>query len=228
MNLPCQCHAIDGLYFLLPYGQTAGMVLKWFKDMFGQVEIQEAERNGLDSYDLLVQLAEKIPAGSEGLIMLPHLMGTGSPEFNPDAKGVWAGITMGMHKGHFVRAIIESVSFMIRRNLEVMNDKGIHVKVIHIQGGASKSNLWNQILADVTGLPVVTLKNSENSVMGACMLASVGMGIFRDIESACQTSVKKQRVFRPEPSNHLLYGKVYSKYIHLYASLEKFWDLSNT
>lgn len=228
MNLPCQCHALDGLYFLLPYGQTAGMVLKWFKDMFGQVEIQEAERNGLDSYDLLINLAEEVPAGSEGLIMLPHLMGTGSPEFNPDVKGVWAGITMGMHKGHFVRAIIESVSFMIRRNLEVMNDKGIHVKVIHIQGGASKSKLWNQILADVTGLPVVTLKNGENSVMGACLLASVGTGIFRDIESACQTSVKKLRVFQPDPSNYLLYGKVYSKYIHLYASLEKFWDLSNT
>ena len=227
LRLPCHCHSVDGLYFLQPYGQTAGMVLKWFRDSFCQVEIMEAERDGLDSYDLLIRQAEKVPAGAEGLIMLPHLMGTGSPEFNPDAKGVWAGITMGMHKGHFVRAIIESVSLMIRRNIEAMNDKGIQVKVIHILGGASKSELWNQILADVTGLPVVTLKNSENSVMGACLLASVGTGIFRDIESACQTSVEKQRVFRPEPSNHLLYGKAYSKYIHLYASLEKFWDLSN-
>ncbi len=225
LNLPCQCHAIDGLYFLLPYGQTAGIVLKWFRDIFGQSEVQEAELNDLDSYDLMIQQAEKVPAGSDGLLMLPHLMGTGSPEFNPNARGVFAGITMGMHKGHFVRAIIESVSLMIRHNLEVMNDKGIEVKVIHILGGASKNNLWNQILADVTGLPVVTLMNTENSVMGACLLASIGIGVYKDIESACHASVKINSRFEPNLLNHELYNGVYKKYVHLYASLEDYWKM---
>ena len=227
LNLPCQCHAIDGLYFLLPYGQTAGMVLKWFKDMFGQYENQEAERNGQDSYDLLIRQAEKVPAGSEGLVMLPHLMGTGSPEFNPHVKGVFAGITMGMHKGHFVRAIIEAVSLMVRHNLEVMKQKGISVKVIHLLGGVSKSNLWNQVLADVTGLPVINLVNTENSVMGACLLASTGIGNFDNMESACRASVKTNSRFEPNPSNHELYNRAYDKYVHLYASLENYWKLSN-
>lgn len=227
MNLPCQCHAIDGLYFLLPYEPTAGMVLKWFKDIFGQTEMQEAERNGEDAYDLLTRYAEKVPAGSDGLIVLPYLAGTGSPEFNPKVKGVFAGITMGMHKGHFVRAIIESVSLMIRHNLEAMRNKGIDVKVIHILGGASKSNLWNQVLADVTGLSVITLRNAENSVMGACLLAAVGTGVFGDIKTACRASVKTNSRFDPDMSKRRLYNDMYAKYVNLYRSLESYWNFSD-
>ena len=223
LNLPCQCHAINGLYFLHAYGPTAGMVLRWFKDEFGQQEIMEAEENNVDVYDLLVQQAEKIPAGSDGLVMLPHLMGTGSPEFNSKARGVFAGITLGMHKGHFIRAIIESVSLMIRHNLEVMRNNGIDVNVIHVLGGASKSNLWNQVLADATGLPVITLQNTENAVMGACLLAAVGTGVFEDLETACRTFVGTDRQFDPHPSNHALYNTLYKKYVSLCRSLEDYW-----
>jgi len=226
MNLPCQCHAIEGLYFLHAYGPTAGMILKWFKDEFGQLEIQEAESNNSDVYDLLMREAEKVPAGSDGLLMLPHLMGTGSPEFNSKAKGVYVGITLGMNKGHFVRAIIESVSLMIHHNLEVMKRNGIDVKVIHVLGGASKSNLWNQVLADVTGLPVVTLQNTENAVMGACLLAAVGTGVFENLETACQTFVKTKTHFDPDFQNHGIYNKVYKKYAYLYESLEDYWKLT--
>ena len=178
LAIPCQCHAVRGLYFLLPYGQTAGMVLKWFKDSFCQSESMQAEQNNQDVYDLLSQQAEKIPAGSEGLLILPHLMGSASPDYNPKASGVFTGIRLGMNKGHFIRAIMESVSLMIHHNLESLRAKGININVIHILGGASKSRLWNQILADVTGLPVVTLSDSENAVAGACVLAQVGVGNF--------------------------------------------------
>ena len=226
MNLPCQCHAVDGMYFLLPYEPTAGMALKWFKDTFGQTEIQEAERNGKDVYDLLTQYAGNVPVGSDGLMMLPYFAGTGPPEFNPNVKGVFAGITMGMQKGHFVRAIIECVSLMIRHHLEFMKNKGIDVKVIHIIGGASKSALWNQTLADITGLPVLTLQNAENSVMGACLLAAVGTGVFADIETACQASVKTDARYEPDMSNCRLYDDVYGKFVNLYHSLENYWNLS--
>ena len=222
--LPCQCHAIEGLYFLHAYGPTAGMVLKWFKDEFGQLETLEAESSNADVYDLLMQEASNVPAGADGLLVLPHLSGTGSPEYNAKAKGVFAGITLGMNKGHFVRAIIESVSLMIRHNLEVMKSNGIDVKVIHVLGGASKSALWNQVLADVTGLPVVTLQNAENAVMGACLLAAVGVGMFDNLETACQTFVKTNTQFDPDESNHEIYNNVYKKYVSLYESLESYWN----
>jgi xylulokinase len=223
VKLPCQCHAVNGLYFLLPYGQTAGLVLKWFKDEFCRMEIEEALRKGLDPYNLIVKQAEKIPPGADGLIMLPHLMGTGSPEFNPKVKGVFAGITMSMNKGYFIRAIIESVSLMIHNNLEIMRKKGINVRVIHVLGGGSKSNLWNQILADVTGLPLVTLLNTDNAATGAGLLAGVGTGIFKDLKNACETSIKTHSRFVPDMANHKIYDQVFRKYLHLYESLENYW-----
>ncbi len=223
IQLPCQCHSIEGLYFLLPYGQTAGMVLKWFRDEFCKHEIEEAGKNKKDAFDLMIEQAEKIAPGSEGLLMLPHLMGTGSPEFNPNATGVFAGIKLGMGKGHFIRAIIESVSLMIFHNLETMRLKGIKMNVIHVLGGASKSSFWNQVLADVTGLPVVALENSENAVTGACLLAGVGTGIFEDLESACRTSVETGSQFNPNGKDHELYKTIYKKYVKLYGSLEGFW-----
>ncbi len=225
LKLPCQCHAINGLYFLLPYGQTAGMVLKWFKDEFCQPEIEEATRKKQDPYDLLVSQAEKIAPGADGLVMLPHLMGAGSPEFNPDAKGAFAGIKMGMGKGHFARAIIESVSLMVRHNLETMDEKGIVIKDVHFLGGASKNSLWSQVLADVTGLPVVTLSNAENSAMGACLLAGTGTGLFQNIKTACSTSVKIRSRFEPDRKKHGLYNDIYKKYLYLCSSLEGFWNL---
>jgi xylulokinase len=223
LKIPCQCHAIDGLYFLQPYAQTAGMVLKWFKDEFCAEEIEKARQNQQDPYDLMIWQAANVQPGADGLIMLPHLMGTGSPEFNPKATGVFAGIRMGMGKGHFIRAIIESVSLMIQHNLEFMKKKGIAVNVIHALGGASGSNLWNQVLADVTGLPVVTLRQTENASIGACLLAGTGTGIFKDLKTACQTSIKTQSMYKPNMSNHQLYKKMYYRYQLLYESLENYW-----
>ncbi|RIH66932.1 hypothetical protein D1164_00425 [Mariniphaga sediminis] len=224
-QLPCQCHAVDGLYFLQPYAQTAGMVLKWFKDEFCTPEMEEAGQTGKDVYDLLTGQAEKVAPGVHGLLMLPHLMGTGSPEFNPKATGVFFGIKMGMGKGHFIRAIIEAVCLMIRHNLETMKGRGIHVSTLHALGGASGNRFWNQVLADITGLPVVTPENTETSVTGACLLAGIGTGIFKDLEMACKISVKPGFAFEPIMENHTLYNRHYKRYVKLYESLENFWDL---
>jgi xylulokinase len=223
LKLPCQCHAVDGLYFLLPYGQTAGMVLRWFRDEFCGTELRKSQKKGLDAYDLMVEKAEKIPPGADGLIMLPHLMGAGSPEFNPEAKGVFAGIKMGMTKAHFTRAILESVVCMIHRNIQIMKDQGIIIRDIHVLGGGSKSKLWVQILADMTGIPVQTLMISDNAATGAALLAGVGTGLFADLETACLISVKSQTQVLPDPLMKEQYCIVYEKYLKLYESLEKFW-----
>jgi xylulokinase len=223
MKLPCQCHAVNGLYFLLPYGQTAGLVLKWFRDEFCREEIRLAEQQKTDPYELIDGLAEKINPGSDGLIMLPHLMGAGSPEFNPTAKGVFAGITLGMSKGHFIRAILESIVYMINRNLHILRQKEIFIRNIHMLGGGSRSNLWNHILSDMSGLPVITLTNTDNAALGAAILAGVGIGIFKDLKTGCQAAVKTRALFTPDPVNTEKYSRNYGKYLQLYELLEKFW-----
>lgn len=223
LTLSCQCHAIPGLYFLLPYSQTAGLVLKWFKDEFCNEEVNIARQINADAYSIIVEQALQVPPGAEGLTMLPHLMGTGSPEFNPKVKGVFAGITLGMKKGHFVRAILEAVVTSIERNLDMMKQNGILIKEIHVLGGGSKNALWNQILADMTGIRVVTMSQHENASIGAAILAGLGTGVFKDLTIACNSCNRIAKEFEPNPGNYESYRVVYERYIKLYQTMEHYW-----
>lgn len=225
INLPCQCHAIPGKYFLLPYGQTAGMVLKWFRNEFCKGEVETAKASHLDAYDLITEDAQKVSPGADGLIMLPHLSGTGSPEFNPEVRGVFAGVTLEMHKGHFVRAILESVACMIKRNLKVLEGNGLEVKEIRALGGGAKSLLWNQIKADLLGIPVFTLDAEETPSLGAAILAGVACGVFNDVEDGCQKMVVAREKFNPNKNLEMEYKIVFRKYEGLYASLENYWKI---
>jgi xylulokinase len=222
LNLPCQCHAVPGKYFLLPYGQTAGMVLKWFRDEFFVQEKENALRENKNPYDLMTALAEKVPAGSEGLTMLPHLMGAGSPEFDVHVKGVFAGITPQMGKGHFIRAIMESVACMIKKNLDSLQNHGIAVTEIRALGGGAESDLWNQIKADMTGIPFVTLQSHETACLGAAILAGIGCGLFHDFQDG-EKMVQLKNKYMPDGTHHAKYQEVYEKYIKLYDHLKDYW-----
>lgn len=219
LRLPCQCHAVPGKYLMLPYGQTAGLVLKWFKETFGSLEAE----NG-DSYARLDVLAESIPAGSDGLVVLPHFMGAGSPEFNEKARGVFCGVTLSMGKGHFVRAILESVACMIEMNLESLRKMGVHVQEVRSLGGGARSRLWNQIKADCTGLQLATSISAEPTSLGAAILAGVGCGEFGDIEEACRVMVRVPNVVNPNPDMTTTYRTVVARYKKLYLSLTSYWN----
>ncbi len=223
-RLSCQCHSVPGKYFLLPYVQTAGLLLKWFKDNFCQSETALSEQTNIDVFDLLTELAAKIPPGAEGLTVLPHFMGAGSPYFNQKVKGVFAGMTIGMGKGHFVRSIMEAVSAEIHHNLETLIKKDIVIREIRLLGGGSKSPLWCQIIANMTGLNVSTMSCSENASLGAAILAGVGTGIFRSIDHGCKLSIELKTVYKPDPDEFKLYGEVYGRYLKLYNSLEGYWQ----
>ncbi len=223
LNLPCQCHAVPGKYILQPYGQTAGMVLKWFRDEFFVQEKENALRENKNPYDLMTALAEKVPAGSEGLTMLPHMMGAGSPEFDVHVKAVFAGISPQMGKGHFIRAIMESVACMIKNNIDSMKKHGIELAEIRALGGGAESDLWNQIKADMTGIPFVTLQTRETACLGAAILAGIGCELFYDFRDGCEKLVRLNKRYLPDSSNHAIYQKVFEKYIKLYDHLKDYW-----
>jgi len=223
LNLPCQCHAVPGKYLLLPYGQTAGLVLKWFRDVFCAEEKLEAEKSGKKVYDVITGLAQAVPAGAGGLVMLPHLMGAGPPEFDVHIKGVFAGITPEMKKGHFVRAILEAIASMINRNLETLTSHNIPVNEIRAIGGGAESDLWNQIKADLTGVPYITTQSAETACLGAAILAGVGSGLIPGIEDGCRKLVKQKKAFMPDQDNHEAYQKVYDRYVKLYDRMKGYW-----
>lgn len=219
-RMPCHSHAVPGKYFLQPWCETAGSVLKWYRDNFGKQETAEAKRKGKDAYDLLMAQASKIPPGSEGLIMLPHFMGASSPEFNPNAKGALLGLSLRHGRGHVVRAIIESVAYMLRRNVELLEELGVDVKEVRSTGGGARSRLWSQVKADVLQKPVVTVNTEETAALGAALLAGVATSTFTSLEKAVQSMVSVKERFSPSECNRKIYDEGYGKNVKLYSSLE--------
>lgn len=216
---PVYVHSAPGRYLYCPVCPTGGMALTWFRDRFGEPELTRAAAEGRDAYDLLTELAGTVPPGSEGLTMLPHLQGAFSPEYEPRARGVFSGFTLGHEKGHFVRAILESVAFMLRRNLELLAVAGASAAEVHSHGGGARSALWCQIKADVTGLPVVTLGGTEAAIRGDAMLAGVASGAFRDLDEASRAMIVRRDEFLPDAATMTTYDVAYRRYLELFDAL---------
>lgn len=210
--ITCQNSAVPGRYMVMLFSQTAGMVLKWFTKSFYP---------GIaDAFLLADREAETVPPGCDGLVMLPHLSGAGNPEFDPNAKGVFYGVTLGHGRGHFARAILEAVAFMLRRNLEQIEALDIPCDTILSMGGGSKSPLWNQIKADATGKTICPVQTSETACVGAAMLAAVGAGLYPDLDSAVAGLGKTATVFAPDAQPKAAYDRAYRDYLQLYQYLK--------
>jgi xylulokinase len=224
-RVPCHCHALKNKYFIQPWCPTAGVLLKWYKDNFGLAEIEAAKNMNVDPFDLLTFEAQSIPAGSEGLVLLPHFEGAASPEFNPNAKGVLFGLKLRHGRSHIIRAILESVAYMVRRNLDLLTELGVNIKELRLTGGGAKSSLWNQIKADVLQKPLLTLQNEETGALGAAILAGLACNIFNSIEEASKSMVSIKEKMIPNGDNRLIYDKMYEIYIKLYSNLENIFKL---
>jgi sugar (pentulose or hexulose) kinase len=216
---PVYVHSAADRYLYCPVCPTGGMALTWFRDQFGAEEVARAALEGRSAYDLLTALAAGVEPGAEGLTMLPHLMGAFSPEYEPEASGVFYGFTLHHGKPHFVRAVLEAVAFMLRRNLELLAGAGAQATQIRSHGGGSRSALWNQIKADACGLPVVTLEGDDAAVRGDAMIAGVMAGIFPDMSAACSAMVVAKDRYEPDPATRTAYDDAYGRYLRLFDAL---------
>jgi xylulokinase len=216
---PVYVHSAPHRYLYCPVCPTGGLALTWFRDQFGADLVARAERDGSSAYDLLTELAAGVAPGADGLTMLPHLMGAFSPEYEPEARGAFYGFTLHHGRPHFVRAVLEAVAFMLRRNLELLAGAGASATEIRSHGGGSRSPLWNQIKADACGLPVVTLEGDAAAVRGDAMIAGVAAGVFPDLEAACSAMVVVQDRYEPDPTTRAAYDEAYGRYIRLFDAL---------
>jgi D-xylulose kinase len=223
-RMPVHYFVIPDTYMFHTF-TTGGMALRWFRDCFCNDEINVAKLANVSSYFLMDKEAENIPPGSDGLVMLPHLQGAMAPEANPNAKGVFFGITLAHTKAHFARSIMEAIACAIMRNIEVLEDLGVKVTEIRALGGGARSRVWNKIIADVTGRPVITTNHDEDAAcMGAAMLAGKAIRVYKDLEEAAEKVVKVRERFEPN-LNNLIYQKVYAKYKKLYESLLEIFEM---
>jgi len=217
-RMPIHYHGIPDTYMAHTF-TTGGMVLRWFRDNFCKEEIKTAQKLGIDSYDLIGKEVEKIPPGCEGLVMLPHLQGAMAPEANPKAKGVFYGFTLKHTKAHFARAIMEAIACIVRRNIDVLEELKIPVNEIRVLGGGARSDIWNQIKADIIRKTILRTENEEAACLGAAILAGKAVGIYDSVKDASNNMVKIKKKFKPKKENLEVYKETYKKYVKLYDDL---------
>lgn len=212
-------HLDPGLYSPNGTMHNAGSSLEWAKEALGALELRVSEWLGLNPYDLLEKEAERVPAGAEGLIFLPYLMGERSPNWNPDARGVFLGITRKHTKAHLLRAVYEGVAFNLRTIFQALGELGVELQELRVIGGGAKSRLWTQILADVLGRPLtVTAAPQEATALGAAMAGAVGAGLLRNFREAADRFVELSETVEPR-SVADVYEELHSVFLKAYEAL---------
>jgi len=218
------CHAVPGKWHMMGVTQGAGLSLRWFRDNFAGAELQTAFLTGGDSYDLLSKEAARAPAGSEGLLWLPYMMGERTPHLDPNAKGVLFGVTGRHQRFHVIRAIMEGVAYSLRDSFEIFKDMGVPVKQVRASGGGGRSELWRQIQADVFGREIVTINATEGPAYGVALLAGVGTGVWASVEEACAATIRVVTRQKPAKANVATYDSFYPTYRALYGALKPHFD----
>lgn len=222
------CHAVPGKWHVMGVMLSAGGSLRWFRDNLGAQEVEEAKKRNLDPYEVLVEKASAVEPGCEGLIFLPYLAGERTPHANPNAKGVFFGLTLRHQKAHLIRSILEGVAFGLRDSLEIIRDMGISVKEVRALGGGARSSLWRQMQADIMNLEMTTLNVTEGAAFGAAILAGVGTGVYDSVEEACDNLILITSRTKPIRENVKVYDEYYKVYRSLYPALiEDFDNVSN-
>jgi xylulokinase len=192
--------------FALAFAKTAGVVLEWFN----------RELSPKESLRELDQLAASVPVGSRGVVALPHFDGMISPVPDVGARGAFLNLALHHTRADLYHAILESLGFSFRENVELLQRGGFHSEVMRAIGGGAKSDCLMQMNADITGFPIERPQVTEAAVLGAAMIAAVGAGASATLEECSAAFYRRERVFLPEPRNHALYEELYHRYVELY------------
>ena len=202
-----------------------GSSLRWVRDHFGQIEQQIANRTGEDVYDLLTAQAAQSPPGSKGLIYLPYISGERTPIWDPYARAIFLGITLGHNRGDFLRAVLEGAAFAIRHVVEILEAQHLQeFNTIRIGGAAARSKVWNQIIADVTGKTVFSLESSHIEVLGAALLAGLGVGLYPNLPATLKEIVCIDNEFHPDPATQDGYSQLFAMYKELYPDIKSYYQ----
>ncbi|PJK20427.1 xylulokinase [Mycolicibacterium goodii] len=219
-QVPCFAAAVPGKYLLHNFS-TGGMVMRWYRDQFCSAERQIEELCDINAYALIDREVQSVDAGCDGLVVLPHLQGSGPPDYDPYAKGVIFGLTLAHTKRHLSRAIMEGVTMVLRRMIDSTKQLGAEVSEVISLSGGSKSDAWCQIKADATQLPVRTLKGAESAgCRGAAILAGVAVGMWKSHAEIARRTLQFDREFKPDPGNAQTYDRLFANYVRLQNTLQ--------
>ncbi len=205
-----------GTYVLTGGMSTSGSLTKWFRDEFAHLEVQGEKGGGENAYAALARLAATSPQGANGVVVLPYFSGERTPLLDPAAKGVIFGLGLHHTRADVYRAMLESVGFGIRHNIDVMKEQGADPKRILAVGGGTHNPLWMQIVSDIAGIEQHIPAQQIGASYGDAFLAGVGVGLFSGTAEASRW-VKTGQVVRPDSAAHRRYEDHYHLYRELYT-----------
>lgn len=214
------CAAVPGEWHIMGVTQAAGLSLRWYRDNFCREEMSAAALMNKDAYELMTAEAETVPIGSDRLLYLPYLMGERTPHLDPNARGMFFGLSAVHTKKHMLRAVMEGVSYSLRDCVEICREMNINVSDMAACGGGGTSPLWRQMLADLYNCPVKTMASKEGPALGAAILAMVCAEIYPDVKTACAAVVKTNKQQQPCAENVPEYNKYYELYRKIYPSVK--------
>ena len=207
-------------YITIPTTTTGGMSIRYLRDAFGQLEVETERLLGVDAYDLLNLQAQKAPLGSDGLVVLPFLMGERTPIWDVHARGCIFGLSLNHTKGHLIRATMEGVAYAMYDSFRLIQQAGMKVNLpIVMHEGGAKSPLWRQIITDVFNTPTVLTRRRTGAPFGDAVLAGVATGVFKDY-SMCKDWAEYVDRMDPALDNHERYMEYFALYKQLYAHVK--------
>ena len=209
-------HVVPDLFVAMTLNHSGGLSLRWFRDTFGEKEMQIAKEQGKDAFNLILQNAQE---GPTDLFVLPHFSGSGTPILDTHSRGAIIGLTFGATKTDVAKAILEGLSFELKTNIDLLRSSGIAIDHIHAVGGGAKSALWLQIKADICDVQLRVPRITEAACLGAAILAGVGAGVYADF-SAVREILEFDASYDPEPVRRKHYAQRYKMYQSIYPALK--------
>lgn len=200
--------------------ESTGASLRWFRDAFPDPDV------GQRGYLALMEQAEGIAQGAEGLLFMPFVDGARrAPRYIDGATGSFHGIVSGHTRAHFVRAILEGIAFQYPRTLELIAPDRPRTQPIAMVDAETRGGVWNQIKADVTGVPISTPQIFESAALGAAILAGQAAGTFADARRAVDGVVRPARVYEPDPERHSRYLEIYERWELIYKAVSQTYNV---
>jgi len=218
-GLGMEPHVWPGRYVSAAYSRSGGTVLRWFRDQLAPLEARQAQRQGANVYD---QLLDEMPEEPTSLMALPHLAPAGPPLNDARVSGAILGLRLDTTRGEIIKALLEGITFYMRQAQERMEEVGIPIQIYRAAGAGARSERWLQLTADILGRPVERPQTLDTACLGAAMLAGVGCGAFANLEQASQALVRVQQRYTPDETRQRRYVERAALYNDLYPLLRDY------
>ena len=209
-------HVVPGMYLAMTLNHSGGLSLRWFRDTFGALELEQTRASGQDAYDLMLADA---PSGPTPMFVLPHFSGSGTPTLDTTSKAAFLGMTFATDRPTLAKAVLEGLTFELRTNLDLLRGSGVEIEELHAVGGGARSDLWLQLKADICNISLRVPQVTEAACLGAALVAGTAVGVYTDLNAAVARTVRMSRLVQPDPSTGTAYESRYRLYLEVYPTL---------